>query len=292
MGFDFHIFLENWNICKNWKFVTCYIKTFMFTTLYCPNVSRSFILQLCDNGLFAFNCIPWLCDCCSAGDLVSFTDILVWKLLSPVKRGDTGFSFSVCPASCPGHISESTQWNFFMARLTVVRGPLCFCLVRPSVRQWGSIFLSFYGVLRRFGVFLKFSIFVLACVRACVTLYVLSFVVWTCPRVLVRSTWNLFRSPIYELKLCTFYFWSTSVRPFVRQNGRNIASHTGLLVIFFFNLVDWTCSRVLVQSTWNLFRSTVYELELCTSYFWSTPIRPSVCPSGRPEHSLRQHFSD
>ena len=26
---------------------------------------------------FAFNCIPWLCDCCSAGDLVSFTDILV-----------------------------------------------------------------------------------------------------------------------------------------------------------------------------------------------------------------------
>ena len=32
--------------------------------------------------------------------------------LSPVKRGDIGFSFSVCPASCPGHISESTQWNF------------------------------------------------------------------------------------------------------------------------------------------------------------------------------------
>ena len=73
----FSFFLENWNNCKNWKLVTCYIKTFMFTTLYCPNVSRSFTLQLRDNGLFAFNCIPWLCDCCSAGDLVSFSDILV-----------------------------------------------------------------------------------------------------------------------------------------------------------------------------------------------------------------------
>ena len=103
---------------------------------------------------------------------------------------------------------------------------------------------------------------------------------WTCPRVLVQSTWNLFRSTVYELKLCTSYFWSTSIRPSVRQTGRNIASHTGLGVIFF-NLVDWTCPRVLVQSTWNLFRSTVYELELCTSYFWSTSIRPSVRPDGR-----------
>ena len=62
-----------------------------------------------------------------------------------------------------------------MARLTVVRGPYVFALsVRPSVHG-GQIFLSkntFYGVLRRFGVFLAFSIFV----RACVTLYVLSFV--------------------------------------------------------------------------------------------------------------------
>ena len=87
-----------------------------------------------------------------------------------------------------------------------------------------------YGVLRRFGVFLRFRFL---SVHACVTLLVLSFVGWTCPRVLVRSTWNLFRSTIYELKLCTSYFWSTSVCPSVRQNGRNIASHTGLLVIFF-----------------------------------------------------------
>ena len=50
---------------------------FYVYTVVLPNVSRSFTLQLCDNGLFAFSCIPWLCDCCSAGDLVSFTDILV-----------------------------------------------------------------------------------------------------------------------------------------------------------------------------------------------------------------------
>ena len=51
--------------------------------------------------------------------------------------------------------------------------------VRPSVHGGQKFFLSkntFYGVLRRFGVFLTFSIFVRACVRACVTLYVLSFV--------------------------------------------------------------------------------------------------------------------
>ena len=50
---------------------------------------------------------------------------------------------------------------------------------------------------------------------------------------------------------------------------------------FFFNLVDLTCPRVLVQSTWNLFRSTVYELKLCTPYFWSMSIRPSVSQNGR-----------
>ena len=43
----------------------------------------------------------------------------------------------------------------FMARLTVVRGPLCFCLVRPHVRPpMGVKFVlsknTFYGVLRRF----------------------------------------------------------------------------------------------------------------------------------------------
>ena len=164
-----------------------------------------------------------------------------------------------------------------MARLTIVRGRLCFCLVRPSMGVYN--FLSkntFYGVLRRFGVFLTFSIFV----RACVTLYVLSFVDWTCPRVLVRTTWNLFRSTIYELKLCNSYIWSTSVCPSVHQNGRNIASHTGLLVIFF-NLVDWTCPRVLVRSTWNLFKSTIHELKLYISYFWSMSIRPSVRKDGR-----------
>ena len=38
--------------------------------------------------MFAFNCIPWLCDCCSAGDLVSFTDILVSNYLWPAWRSN------------------------------------------------------------------------------------------------------------------------------------------------------------------------------------------------------------
>ena len=45
------------------------------------------------------------------------------------------------------------------------------CPSRPSVHGGQKICLSkntFYGVLRRFGVFLTFSIFVRACVRACV----------------------------------------------------------------------------------------------------------------------------
>ena len=45
----------------------------------------------------------------------------------------------------------------------------------PSVRPWGSIFFlsknTFYGVLRRFGVFLTFSNFVRACVRALRSMY-------------------------------------------------------------------------------------------------------------------------
>ena len=56
----------------------------------------------------------------------------------------------------------------------------------------------------------------------------------TCPRVLVQSTWNLFRSTVYELKLCTFYFWLTSIRPSVRQNGWNIAPHSILVIFIIF----------------------------------------------------------
>ena len=55
---------------------------------------------------------------------------------------------------------------------------ICFCLVRPSVfPSMGVIFFvfwsksTFYGVLRRFGVFLTFSIFVHACVRALRSMY-------------------------------------------------------------------------------------------------------------------------
>ena len=82
-----------------------------------------------------------------------------------------------------------------------------FCLKTRFMRFWEGL-----------GCFWRFRFL---SVRACVTLYVLNFVGWTCPRVLERSTWNLFRSTMYELKLSTSYFWSTSVCPFVRQNGRN-----------------------------------------------------------------------
>ena len=55
-----------------------------------------------------------------------------------------------------------------MARLTIVRGPYVFALsVHPSmgVKHFFLPKNTFYGVLRRFGVFLTFSIFVRACVR-------------------------------------------------------------------------------------------------------------------------------
>ena len=60
---------------------------------------------------------------------ISKTFLLIFEGcgLYTVKRGDIGFSFSVCPsvrpsvcpASCPGHISESTQWNFFKFHIRI-----------------------------------------------------------------------------------------------------------------------------------------------------------------------------
>ena len=37
-------------------------------------------------------------------------------------------------------IQSKLAFELFMARLTIVSGPLCFYLVRPSVRPWGSTF--------------------------------------------------------------------------------------------------------------------------------------------------------
>ena len=39
--------------------------------------------------------------------------------LYPVKRGDIGFSFSVCPGSCLGYISESTLWKVFKFHIRI-----------------------------------------------------------------------------------------------------------------------------------------------------------------------------
>ena len=140
----------------------------------------------------------------------------------------------------------------------------------PSVRPWGSNFFfclrtRFMGFWEGLVCFWRFRFLsVCACVRACVTLYVLSFVDWTCPRVLVRSTWNLFRSTIYELKLCTSYFWSTSLRPSVRPDGRNIAPDSILVInMIFMNVLSWTYLKVLVGSIWNLHVCNIYGLKLC-----------------------------
>ena len=150
-----------------------------------------------------------------------------------------------------------------MARLTVVRGPYVFALsARPSIGVNFFLsktrFMGFWEGLECFWRFLFLS------VRACVTLYVLSFVGWTCPRVLVRSTWNLFRSTVYELELCTFCFWSTSIRPSVRPDGRNIAPDSILVInMIFVNVLSWTYLRVLVRSIWNLHVCNIYGLKLC-----------------------------
>ena len=91
---------------------------------------------------------------------------------------------------------------------------------------------------------------------------------------------TFFRSTVYELKLCTFYFWSMSIRPSVRQNGRNIAPQR-VTSDFFSVLWIELGVGVLVRSSWNLFRSTVYELKLCTSYFWSASSLSFVRQNGR-----------
>ena len=96
--------------------------------------------------------------------------------------------------------------------------------------------------------------------------FIFNLVDWTFPRVLVQSTWNLFRSTVYELELCTFYFWSTSIRPSVRPDGRNIAPDSILVINMIFVIVlSWTYLRVLVRSIWNLHVCNIYGLKLCPS---------------------------
>ena len=63
---------------------------------------------------------------------------------------------------------DRTKGIFFYGPPDGSQRAICFCLVRPSVHGGQHFFLSkntFYGVLRRFGVFLTFSIFVRACVH-------------------------------------------------------------------------------------------------------------------------------
>ena len=91
-------------------------------------------------------------------------------------------------------------FSLFMARLAIVRGSLCFCLVGLSVHQRGQVCFHLKTRIRGLRRF-EISTFVRACMRHA----------WS--RVLVRSTWNLFRSTIYELKLCTSYLLSACTPP-------------------------------------------------------------------------------
>ena len=113
-----------------------------------------------------------------------------------------------------------------------------------------------------------------ASVRACVHTHRPSFVCWTCPRVLAGSTWNLFRSTIYELKLCTFYFWSASVRLFVCERRQNLGPDSiwQFQVFFFSNVLSWTPPTVLVGSIWNLYMGWS-----CTPPLGAMSVRPFVC---------------
>ena len=113
---------------------------------------------------------------------------------------------------------------------------------------------------------------VCACVRAHTET---KFCVLICPRVLAGSTSNLFRSTIYELKLCTSYFWSASVRPFVCERRRNLGPDSiWQFQVIFSNVLSWT-------------PPTVFNLKpIQIKYIWvevvhlslgAMSVRPFVC---------------
>ena len=117
-----------------------------------------------------------------------------------------------------------------------------------------------------------------ACVRACVHTHRPSFVCWTCPRVLAGSTWNLFRSTIYELKLCTSYFWSASVRPFVCERRRNLGPDS----IWQFQVIFFQC--FVLNSDDGFGRINLKPIQI--EYIWvevvhlplgAMSVRPFVC---------------
>ena len=130
------------------------------------------------------------------------------------------------------------------------------------------------------------------CVRACVHAHRLSFVCWTCPRVLAGSTWNLFRSTIYELTLCTSYFWSASVRPFVCERRRNL----GLDSIWQFQVIFFPmfCPELL-RRFWSdqseTYTDWIYMGWSCTPPLGGD-VGPSVCLWEVSELRSPQHFTN
>ena len=130
-----------------------------------------------------------------------------------------------------------------------------------------------------------------ACVRACVHTHRPSFVCWTCPRVLAGSTWNLFRSTIYELKLCTFYFWSASVRPFVCERRRNLGPDSIWQFKWFFsNVLSWTPPRFWSDQS-ETYTDWIYTGWSCTPPLGGD-VGPSVCLWEVSELRSPQHFTN
>ena len=144
--------------------------------------------------------------------------------------------------------------DIFMARLTVVKGHIAVGLWGQNLGRFFLLFKNtFWGFLSDLGHTWNFR-------------HRLSFVCWTCPRVLAGSTWNLFRSTIYELKLCTSYCWSASVRPFVCERRRNLGpDNIWQFQVIFSDVLSWTPPTVLDGSIWNLYRLNIYGLKLYTS---------------------------
>ena len=134
-------------------------------------------------------------------------------------------------------------FSLFMARLTIVRGSLWFCLVGLSVRSRGSNLFSSKNTYRGFEKVWGVMIF--------------------STRVLVRSTWNLFRSTIYELKLCTSCFLSACAPP------SELSEHSLIFCNVLLNLSQGV-GRINLKPTWM-------------EYIWLDVVRsPRGAASRRP----------
>ena len=125
-----------------------------------------------------------------------------------------------------------------------------------------------------------------ACVHACLCACVRAHtqakfcVLNLSPRVLAGSTWNFFRSTIYELKLCTSYFWSACLsRPFVCERRRNLGPHSiwQFQVIFFSMFCPELTPTVLVGSSLKPIQIEYIWVEVVYLPLGAMSVHPFVC---------------